>query len=91
MGFKHLLTALLPAFIRRVIYADDKLIVMCIDIARDFKAEWAIAAGMGADELAIDPHLALPIYRAKVQNDLFAVKGLTELKRAAIPKQLIRL
>lgn len=91
MCFEHLLAALLPAFIRRVIYADGKLIVMCVDIARNFKTKRAIAAGMGADELSVHPHLALPIHRAKVQNDLFAIKGLAELKRAAIPQQFIRL
>ena len=89
--FEHLLAALLPPRVCGIVDADDEIVIVRVDTAGNIEAERAITAGMCADKLIVYPHLALPIHRAEMQDDLFAVKGLAELEGAVIPEQFVRL
>ena len=68
-----LLSPLLPARFRGVVYADSKHVFPVKEILSYIKRKTAITARMSAHELLIDIDLALPIYRFKMKKYIFAL------------------
>ena len=77
------------ACVRRVKDLDHKLVFALGDDVGYVKGEGIVAAGVLADELAVDPYAALPIHRAEVKQGFFAAEFLADGELSAVPKALL--
>jgi hypothetical protein len=91
VGVEPLLASPLATGVGGIVGDDDDLVRAILECVGDVEGEGGVAAGVGADFLAVDADGAAPVDGAEVQDDAAALPGGGDFEGAAVVDGLIGL